>query len=125
MGNDKFIDIEVRGLKEFQDRAAAVVQALQPDSNAGAAVQFAVLGLHRYMTTIVHVDTGRLKNSLFPQVDGLTGAVITNVNYAPYEEERGGEHAFMERTDKEQGKQIADQTLKLFDTAITTAWGKP
>jgi len=122
MGADKMLELEVRGLKETQDAARAVVQALQPDGAAGAAIQFSVLGLHRYMTTIVHVDTGRLKNSLFPQVDGLTGMVITNVNYAPYEEARGGEHAFMTRTEDEQGKQIAEQALKEFNVKITQGW---
>lgn len=128
---DKMLELEVRGLKETQDAARAVVQALQPDGAAGAAIQFSVLGLHRYMTTIVHVDTGRLKNSLFPQVDGLTGMVITNVNYAPYEEARDGSgenatppgpHNFMGRTEKEQGKQIADQALKEFNVKITQGW---
>lgn len=122
MGADKMLELEVRGLKQAQNQMAATVRALQPDNAAGAAIQFATLGLHRYMTSIVRVDTGRLKNSLFPLVDGLTGAVITNVNYAPYEEARGGEHAFMTRTEDEQMPKIAEQTSKYFGTAIIGAW---
>lgn len=122
MGSDKMLELEVLGLKETQDAALAVIHALQPDGAAGSAVQFTVLGLHRYMTTIVHVISGRLKNSLFPQVDGLTGMVITNVNYAPYEEALGGEHAFMTRTEEEQGEQIAEQALKEFNVKITQGW---
>lgn len=122
MGADKVLELEIRGLKETQEAATAVVQALQPDGAAGAAVQFAVLGLHRYMSTIVHVDTGRLKNSLFPQIDGLTGMIVPNVVYAPYEEARGGSHAFMTRTENEQSKQVSEATLKEFGVRITTAW---
>jgi len=44
------------------------------------------------------------------------------VNYAPYEEARGGEHAFMTRTEDEQGKQIAEQALKEFNVKITQGW---
>lgn len=119
----KLMDMHVKGLKEAQRAMVNTVAALEPNGPAQAAIQFATLGAHRYMTTIVHVRTGRLKNSLFPEIDGLTGEIITNVNYAPYEEARGGPHAFMQRTQDEQMPQLAEKTMQLFETAVFSAWG--
>jgi phage gpG-like protein len=68
------------------------------------------LRAHRYAVGITHVDTGRLKNSHFPSVQAagnqVYGVVGTNVYYAIYEHNRGGEHAFYKRTAKEEGPAI-------------------
>ena len=52
------------------------------------AMQAALGQLHRHAASIVPVDTGRLKNSIFPQVQGggESGFVGTNLYYAPYVE---------------------------------------
>lgn len=75
-------------------------------------VTLAVGMLHRYATGIVHVDTGRLKNSLFWNVTGqgnsIIGYMATNVAYSIHENRRGGQHAFMERTYREEGPHVND-----------------
>lgn len=77
------------------------------------AMTLALNQLHRYASGIVHVDTGRLKNSLFvappvQQQNALVGAVATNVEYAIYEHNRGGDHAFFQRTIEEEGPAVND-----------------
>ncbi len=115
------IKIEARNLAKVQRAMTRTIQALEPKGTQGA-VAFATLGLHRFMTALVHVLTGRLKNSLFPEVTETQGRIFTNVNYAPYEEARGGEHAFMTRTETEGAPGIAAQTLQLFAVQIQSEW---
>lgn len=122
MSNDA-IKIDVKNLAKVQRAMRSAIQKLEPAGTQGA-VAFATLGLHRFMTAIVHVRTGRLKNSLFPEVTETQGRIFTNVNYAPYEEARGGEHAFMTRTEKEGAPGIATQTLKMFAVQIQSEWNQ-
>lgn len=49
-------------------------------------IEATVMDIHREAVSLVPVDTGRLKGSLTPQVNGLVGEVGTNVKYAPYVE---------------------------------------
>jgi len=119
--SDDAIKIEVKNLREVRRAMTRTIQALEPKGTQGA-VAFATLGLHRFMSAIVHVRTGRLKNSLFPEVTETQGRIFTNVNYAPYEEARGGTHAFMTRTEKEGAPGIAAATLKLFAVQIQSTW---
>jgi phage gpG-like protein len=76
----------------------------------------ALLQLQRYALGIVHVDTGRLKNSIFTELESrgndLLGYVATNVEYAPFEEFRGGGHAFFGRTVKEEGPHVANSLFR-------------
>ncbi len=118
---DSVIDLSPKNLKAIQQTMRATIQKLEP-AGAQGAVAFATLGLHRFMTAIVHVDTGRLKNSLFPEVAEQTGRIFTNVNYAPYEEARGGTHAFMSRTETEGAPRIAAETLKEYGAEIQGTW---
>ena len=123
MANDG-VKIEAKNLLAVKKAMANTIKAMQPSGPALAAVQFATLRLHRYMTGIVHFDTSRLKNSLFPDIDAsaLIGRIYTNVNYAPYEHDRGGTHAFMTRTQREDAAATAQTTLRMFNTAVMAAW---
>ena len=81
----------------------------------------ATLRAHRYMSRVVHVDTGRLKNSFFPSVhtrgNSALGTVGTGVDYAEKEHGRGGEHAFAQRTIDEEG----DNIRAMFDRDVEAA----
>ncbi len=115
--------LEARNLKRVQTQMLRAARELQPGNAAGEAIQFVTLGMHRYMTIIVHVRIGRLKNSLFPEINGLRGRIFTNVIYAPYEEARGGTHAFMERTAKQAYPPLAKNALDRLGVRVQTAWG--
>lgn len=106
------MQIQIKNLAETQ---AYFVRLLSETSGRGLEdlISKATARAHRYTTMIVHVDTGRLKNSLFPRTHGrgnfAYGIVGTNVAYAPYEHDRGGSHAFFERTVDEEGPAIIRQ----------------
>lgn len=129
MSNGDDIRLEIKNLGETQAKMRRTVEEIQ--SGAERSTALIVLGLHRFMTAIVHVGEyppksgrvgGRLKNSLFPEVNGTTGRIFTNVEYAAAEEERGGSHAFMSRTQKEQSGPISEQVGRLFVSEIKSSW---
>lgn len=107
------VNIEIEGLKEVQDKMAQLLQEIGAGEGLDAIIARATLRAHRYASMVVHVDTGRLKNSLHPRVEGkgnnVYGVVGTNVAYAPFEHARGGDHAFFTRTAKEDGPGIVKQ----------------
>jgi hypothetical protein len=117
------MQLEARNLKQVQNRMLRAARELEPGNAATEAIQFVTLGMHRYMTIIVHVRTGRLKNSLFPEIKGTRGRIFTNVNYAPFEESRGGPHAFMERTAKQAYPPLAKNAMDRLGVKVQTAWG--
>lgn len=121
------IEADIRGLKETQERMAALLQEISAGGGLEAIMARATLRAHRYATMIVHVDTGRLKNSLFPRVsvkgNDVYGIVGTNVVYAPFEEGRGGDHAFFGRTMEEEGPAIVDQVRQDVKKAARRAGG--
>lgn len=99
----------VRELEAAQAEMARLQHELSQDGMA-ATLTLAIGQLHRYGTGVVHVDTGRLKNSLFWDVraNQQRGSAIwgTNVEYGIYENARGGNHAFVDRTAREEGPMV-------------------
>lgn len=102
--------IELDGLKETRDSLLATARGLSAQGGLRGVVAKGTLRAHGYVSKIVHVAIGRLKNSLFPTVEGsgnnVFGVIGTNVVYAPFEHDRGGAHAFFERTVNEEGPAI-------------------
>ena len=104
------VDVEIKGLKETQRRLEKALQEISAGGGLEAIIAKATLRAHRYATSITHVDTGRLKNSHFPSIqtkgNEVYGVVGNNTAYAMFEHERGGSHAFYDRTMKEEGPNI-------------------
>lgn len=100
----------VHQLEELQRELQRLQQEVSPEGME-ATLTLAVGMLHRYGSGIVHVDTGRLKNSLFWRVQSgeRRGSAVwgTNVQYSVYEEARGGDHAFVGRTARGEGPNVA------------------
>ena len=101
----------IEGLAETQQELAAMAMAARGDRGLRNSLILALAQLHRYATGIVHVDTGRLKNSLFWTVQradagSVSGIVATNVEYAQEEHNRGGADAFFARTVREEGARM-------------------
>ena len=110
------LDAEIKGLKETVARLRKAISDLSFDGELGALVARATLRAHRYATKITHVKTGRLKNSHFPAVtvtsNEVFGVIGNNVAYAAIEAERGGEHDFYGRTEKEEGPKIVKEIIR-------------
>lgn len=109
------MEADVRGLREAQQGLQQLQANTSPDGMRGR-VQLAIGQLHRYASVIVHVLTGRLKNSLFMDIEtagnDVIGYVATNVDYAPIEDARGGDHAFFGRTVAEEGPRVVNDLFR-------------
>ncbi len=105
------LSIEIKGMKEKLRQFQALIGDLAASGGLQGIVAKATLRALRYATRVTHVVTGRLKNSHYPRVTSSTnvvyGSVSTNVAYAVYEHDRGGSHAFYQRTADEEGPAIA------------------
>ena len=112
------IRLTITGLQEMMARNDRRIARLRTTSDLGRAVQEATADAHRYAVAVTHVDTGSLRASHRMEVNGLHGRVYlapdavnprsrqkTSV-YGYYEHERGGSHAFYQRTVDERGPEI-------------------
>lgn len=112
------VRITITGLQQMQSRNDRRIARLRSSSDLGKAIQGATAEAHRYAVAVTHVDTGSLRASHRMEVNGLHGRVYlapeainprsrqkTSV-YGYYEHERGGSHAFYERTVNERGPEI-------------------
>lgn len=107
--------ISINGLQAAQDTMLRGIRAMRPNDARGRAVKEASVMLHRYATAITHVDTGSLRASHFMDLSGERGRIYINPRtrnpftgerpavYGVIEHDRGGDHAFYERTVIERG----------------------
>lgn len=100
----------VRELEALQRELDRLATEVNPEDGLATTLTLAIGMLHRYGAAVVHVDTGRLKNSLFwdVQANAQRASAIwgTNVEYSIYENARGGEHAFVDRTARTEGPNV-------------------
>lgn len=109
--NEGFVmSANVRELEALQQELQRLQHEVDPARGLGDTITLAVGMLHRYGSGIVHVDSGRLKNSLFWDVQSSERRASaiwgTNVRYGIYENARGGDHAFVGRTRAEEGPNV-------------------
>lgn len=111
MPNDLFA---VRGVPEVTAELERVGDSVMPTGRLSAFLNAVLLGMQRYAIGIVHVDTGRLKNSIFIHRpfrrlgQALRGRLSAPVEYASFENARGGDHAFFDRTVQHEAPRIND-----------------
>lgn len=126
-----FLKVDVVGLQRLQAAHLQMMIAINPKGGLGKAVKEATLLLFRYSVTITHVLTGSLQASHTTNFGAgslvtsrFFGGTIRNeavghitinprsrnpvtgekpVEYGPVEHDKGGSHAFYERTVRESG----------------------
>lgn len=132
--------ITLEGMQEVQERNLRRIANLRPMGAAGEAVRDAAIALHRHVVSIVHVGQypggGALKNAQRMRVEGLEAEIYIDpaavsprkgkrkhkpVIYGVYENARGGEHAFYDRTIDEIGEQVKNRTVKYITEAVIYA----
>jgi hypothetical protein len=117
------LDVSIRGLQKLQAQHVRMIAALKPGGGLGRAIKYATVEAHRYLTSIIHVDTGSYRAAQRMEIKGARGRLYTDpavknpktgekpAEYSVYEELRGGSHAAYSRTIKERGDQIASRAI--------------
>jgi hypothetical protein len=127
----------LEGIQEVQQRNLRRIANMKPEGVAGQAVRDAAIALHRHAVSITHVGKyvggGALKNSHRMDVNGLESIIYIDpksvsprrgkrkykpAEYGVYEHERGGEHAFYDRTIDEIGAQTKARVIKQITEAV-------
>ena len=126
-------DIDISGLQEAQAANAGMIAELKPRGALGRAVQFATQAAHGYAVAVTHRDTSTLATSHRMALDGLVGRISIDSTarnprsgqlasrYGVYEHERGGDHAFYQRTIDEAGAGIGNRALGMVVFALEHA----
>lgn len=111
----------IRGLQEAQDANLQVIAALEPSDALGQATRWVLVGVHRYLVGITHVDTGAYRASQRMEIEGARGSIFVDpsatnprtgkrvTSYARHEEARGGSHAAYGRTVNEIGPRLVEE----------------
>jgi hypothetical protein len=135
------VKLTLEGIQEVQQRNLRRIAALQPEGAAGEAVRDALIALQRYAVQITHVGKyvggGALKNSHRIRYEGGTEGEIyidpssvsprrttrkaKPVEYGVYENARGGEHAFYDRTVAEVGPAVSQRAARAIADAVLYA----
>jgi hypothetical protein len=115
------INATIQGLQEAQDANLRVIAALDPAGPLEQATRWVLVGAHRYLVTITHVDTGAYRASHRMELEGTRGEIFVDPSarnpqtgkrvrsYAIYEEKRGGSHAAYGRTVDEVGVRLVQE----------------
>lgn len=123
--------LTLEGAQEVQARNLRRIANMRPEGAAGEAVRDGAVSLHRHAVQITHVGQyiggGALKNSHRIKVEGLESVIYIDPAvesprrsgkkqkpsvYGVYEHERGGEHAFYDRTIDEIGDSVKNRATR-------------
>lgn len=120
-------EFAIKGIQEAQAENAKMIARLQPQGEVGQKIKDLTISAHRYAVSITHVLTGSLRASHRMELKGLRGRIYLDpqaVNprsgqkpaiYGFYENKRGGEHAFYDRTVDEFEEKAEDAVFKVVD----------
>ena len=115
------LQMTIEGIQEAQAACNRALAAVQPRGALGEAVRWGSAEGHRYTVEITHVDTGALRAShrvrfeegrrwargrMFVDAQSVNPRGQRPSVYGPIEHDRGGDHAFYERTQRERGGRI-------------------
>ncbi|MDR3572862.1 MAG: hypothetical protein P4L50_03290 [Anaerolineaceae bacterium] len=121
--------VSIKGIQEAQRANARWIAGLRPTGAFGRAIQYATIEAERYAMSITHVLSGALRASHRMNVQALHGQIYIDpaaVNphgqkpsdYGVYEHNRGGTHAFYERTVDEHYRQVGDAAASVLGTVM-------
>lgn len=115
--------VEIYGIQAAQAAMLRAVNASRPGGALEAMVKEASVVAHRYAVAITHVDTGALRASHRIRQSGTRAEIYIDpaarrsdgrrpAQYGPYEHDRGGSHAFYERTAVERADEIGTAAMR-------------
>lgn len=132
------VHIAIDGIQETQQANLQVMSQLSPQGRGGRAVFYLISDLWAYAVRITHRDTTALALSHRMKVKGNRGEVYLDpsspnprprgprakkplakpAEYGVYEHNRGGAHAFYDRTLGEEGGPALDRALAYLAAGI-------
>lgn len=124
----------IEGIQEAQAWNLRKIAAVRPRGALGRAILYGTTAAHRGAVARTHVDTGALRASqrmvMYGDSEGqvfLDGSATNprtgqrTAAYGPWEHERGGEHAFYQRTVDEDGPGIEQEMASMIGSAVRDA----
>ena len=120
-------EFEIRGLQEEQVKNQKRIARLQPRGEVAQKIKDITIMGQRYAIQVTHVITGSLRASHRMETSGTRGRIYLDpraVNprtgqrpavYGFYENKRGGDHAFYDRTQAELEEKAPDMVFQVVD----------
>lgn len=131
------VKLTITGLQEAQAANLRMIAEVKPSGALGRAVKYALTELHRHAVAITHVDTGSLRASHRMRYEEAGASARGEIyidpaavnprthkrpaEYGVYEHDRGGSHAFYDRTRDEAGPKIEREMAQLIEVAVMRA----
>jgi len=125
------ISAEVAGMEAAQSAMVRAVKATETKGELGKVIRDATVELHAYARLVTDKDTGTLAASHYMRFTGnATGEIYINPSarnprsktppseYGLYESNRGGRHAFYQRTITERGPSVMDAGINSIKQAM-------
>ena len=125
---------QILGLRELQQFLSNVIEGLRGTYLIGA-IERATEEARKYAASVTHVDTGSLQGAHETEIDSARNVGYVQISqsarnpesntppfeYGVYEHERGGAHAFYQRTVDDRGEQIGGDALSLIVESVRNA----
>lgn len=127
------VKMTITGIQAAQNANIKRIAAFQPRGALGRAMKHAIIGAHRYLVDITHVDTGTYQASQRMDLKGDHGRIYVDpsavnprsgqrpAEYAQDEEARGGSHAAYARTVKEAGPRLVKEAIEIMERGVMYA----
>ena len=123
------VRVDITGIEDARRAMEQAVRAMRPNDAFGKALKATTEHAYLYARQITHIDTGALRAShrmqffgkyaeIYPDPAAVRSDNKRPAEYAIYEHNRGGAHAFYARTVLEDGKQAAQSGLRLLVKAM-------
>lgn len=126
------VNLALEGIKEAQQANLRTISQLSPQGRGGRAVFYLISDLWTYAVRITHRDTSALALSHRMEVKGNRGEIYLDpasqnprpqgprqtkpnakpAEYGIYEHNRGGDHAFYDRTIGERGDPALNRAME-------------
>lgn len=94
--------------ERMERQLAAVMEAVGAGAGQRDLLTLATMQALRFVSANIEVDTGRTKNSVFPEVGETTARLATNVSYSPFVRDASHSEQFFRYAERVEGPRIGE-----------------